>query len=683
MPNPRSLSFRRLLFSRLLLVSVPVLLAGEFLVFKKARETQLETARENLTESAIIKGEKITDTIVSLKTNLLTATQTTIVRSGDNATIQPFIHQLEESLPNIECIQFSNIETNQVVASTCGDELLDNTKDTDNTKLYSDIKAKVVIPPKVYIKSIRNSSFGTQNKLQLLLSAPVYDDTGTLRYALTIQSELQQKVRNKPGLLTGSTVVISDDGIILAHPLNERIGTNINQHADAARLKNIVNNAISGKQDSLQFFFEKQTEELVAGYTAINSPISSVPDKKWVILDVTTLDNALYGLTELKIILIILTIGLIGACLVASLYTARYLARPVEKLCNYALNIDSSSQAPHVPHFHIREFNQLSQAVDQMVERLRSWGEEIETAWKDAKTANQVKSQFLATTSHELRNPLNTIINCVRVVREGLCDSEEEELEFLKCADDTAIHLLDIINDLLDISKIEAGKLSVSLQTLDLREILKEVINLQSVNIQQKGLHLNIPELENSILVNVDPIKLKQVLINIIGNATKFTDEGSITINVEINQLDDIKKSHVIVSVQDTGIGIEPDQQHKLFRPFVMVEGTNNRKFSGTGLGLAISRNLIEMMAGTIFLESAGINQGTTIKITLPLIGATSNDTLDNTPVAAPSELSIIRELVAQGTRYEEISVVQPIQKSSFGINRKPKTNQNNQKAKR
>ncbi len=100
-----------------------------------------------------------------------------------------------------------------------------------------------------------------------------------------------------------------------------------------------------------------------------------------------------------------------------------------------------------------------------MVERLKAWAEELEIAWKEAKTANHVKSQFLATTSHELRNPLNIIINCIRLVEDGLCDSREEEMEFLKRADETAIHLLGIINDLLDISKIEAGKLSVVTRT--------------------------------------------------------------------------------------------------------------------------------------------------------------------------------------------------------------------------
>jgi two-component system sensor histidine kinase BarA len=657
MAKPRQLSFRRLLVSRILLLSVPVLLTGEMVVFKKARYTQLETARKNLTESAILKSEKILDTIASLKSNLLSASQTTAVRSGSSPEVQQFITQLEQGLPNqIECVQLSDLENNQLIASTCGDEPIG---EVNFASTGDKIQLKLIVPPKIYLKSVRNIERGTQNKLQLMLSAPVFDNTGKMRYGLTIQSELQQKAKNKPGLLTGSTVVISEDATILAHPISTKVGTNIAQHTDALRLQRIIKNARAGKQDFLQFFFEKQGEELLAGYTAINSPI--VPSQKWVVLDVTTLDNALYGLGEIKIILVVLTIGLIGASLLASLYLARYLARPLEKLRDYTLNIDSRSHKSVPGNLQIREFNQLSQAIDQMAERLKAWAEELESAWEDAKTANQVKSQFLATTSHELRNPLNIIINCVRLVREGLCDNREEELDFLHRADETAIHLLGIINDLLDISKIEAGKLSVFLEPIDLREVLKEVINSQSVNIQQKGLHFNVCIIDEQIPVQADSTKLKQVLINLIGNATKFTEVGKITITAQIQHSHDDSK--VVVTVQDTGIGIEPSQQQKLFHPFVMVESSTKERFGGTGLGLAISRNLMELMEGTITLESAGLNQGTTTTITLPLIeasllGIENNSQIENQTIQVTSIRPItdcVEEIISGQQQPEKI----------------------------
>jgi signal transduction histidine kinase len=412
-------------------------------------------------------------------------------------------------------------------------------------------------------------------------------------------------------------VVISEDGRVLAHLLPERIGTNIKNYPDVERIQAIVKDALDGSNNSSNLSF-KEGEELVAGFTATAKPITTKPSQRWIILAVTSVENALFGLEEIKLILIVLTVGLIGASLLASFYLVPCLAGPIEELRDYAVNLHSHHAAQPIPrNFKIREFNQLAQALDQMVERLKDWAEELEIAWKEAKSANQIKSQFLATTSHELRNPLNIIINCIRLVRDGLCDNKEEELEFLKKADDTAIHLLGLINDLLDISKIEAGKLSVIIVPLDLRQLLLEVINLQSVNIQSKRLQLICDIGDKPIPIKADIVKLKQVLINIIGNATKFTDEG--TIQISTNVYKNSHQSYAIVSIKDTGIGIDPGEQGKLFRPFVMVDGTTTRKFEGTGLGLAISRNLIELMGGRISLQSLGLNQGTTVIIKLPL----------------------------------------------------------------
>ncbi|NEO65097.1 MAG: two-component sensor histidine kinase, partial [Moorea sp. SIO4G2] len=157
--------------------------------------------------------------------------------------------------------------------------------------------------------------------------------------------------------------------------------------------------------------------------------------------------------------------------------------------------------------------------------------------------------------------------------------------------------------------------------------------NLQTIPIQQKGLEFHTSDLHQGIIVPADPAKLKQVLINVVGNATKFTDNGSITIKTRIEPLplsqnnrsfakasDLTSHSQVVIIVKDTGIGIDLSQQKKLFRPFVMVDGSTTRQCGGTGLGLAISRNLMEMMGGSITLVSPGEGKGSTVKITLPII---------------------------------------------------------------
>ncbi|MBE9257635.1 MULTISPECIES: HAMP domain-containing sensor histidine kinase [Aphanizomenonaceae] len=611
MAKSRQSSFRQILVTRILLVFVPVLLVGEMVALNKARSSLLNTARQNLTESAVNKGEKISDDIAALRSNLITASQTKVIKSGSPFQIEQFLKQLHKQLPTkINCLQFTHIKKGEIIASSCG---IQEITPSGLSATSDDVDIQFILPS----QSGKTGKRDKQNQLQLFLSIPIANQRGNLAYRLSIKTTLYQQNPNHPGSLTGLLVVIAEDGRVLAHTLfPERVGTNIKNYADVERIQAIVKNALDGSNNSSNLSFV-EGEELVTGFTATTKPITTRPSQRWIVLAVTSVENALFGLEEIKLILIVLTVGLIGASLLASFYLVPYLAGPVEELRDYAVNLHSHHAAQPIPrNFKIREFNQLAQALDQMVERLKDWAEELEIAWKEAKSANQVKSQFLATTSHELRNPLNIIINCVRLVRDDLCDSREEELEFLKKADDTAIHLLKIINDLLDISKIEAGKLSVTTVPLDLRQLLLEVINLQSVNIQHKGLQLICDIGDKPIPIKSDAIKLKQVLINIIGNATKFTDEGSIQITTNIYQ----HQHYVLVFIKDTGIGIDPGEQGKLFRPFVMVDGTTTRKFEGTGLGLAISRNLIELMGGKITLESLGLNQGTTVIIKLPLI---------------------------------------------------------------
>jgi signal transduction histidine kinase len=631
-------SFRRILLSRILLVSVPVLLIGEAITFRKARSSLLETAQQNLTESAVRKGESISEAIASLKATLLMASQTSVVQTGTAKNAQQFLNQLAAQQPKIiQCIQLTDIQTNNIVASTCRNNRLISNKEYD---AWPQQQAQF-ITPKIYIQPLlerhvdKTKITRSQCQLQLVLSVPVYNNARQLRYALSFESALQQKEREfsqvsrpwwySPGSLAGSTLVIDQNGTILVHPIAARVGRNIQQEVAAIELRSIVNKPIGEQQDFTHLSFEQNGVEFLAGYTAIASPISNNPNQRWIILAVTRLDNVLFALREIKLILFVLTIGLLGASLLATLYLARDLARPVEELRDYALNLQSHHAAERVPHnFKIKEFQQLAEALDNMVERLKAWADEIETAWKEAQAANELKNEFLATTSHELRTPLNAIIGCVRLVRDGCCDDREEELEFLERADVAAIHLLGIINDLLDVAKIEAGKLAVVMEPIDLCDVLKEVINLQSVQIQEKGLQLIVPDWQEAILVQADPAKLKQVLINVIGNAVKFTHEGSITIKTVIESVatkdNSLSISRVVVTVQDTGVGVAPDQQHKLFRPFVMVDGTTTRNFGGTGLGLAISRNLIELMGGSIMLCSAGSGQGTTVAIAMPIL---------------------------------------------------------------
>jgi two-component system, NarL family, sensor histidine kinase BarA len=697
MAKPGQYSFRRILLSRLLLLSVPVLLLGVYVTYRKARSTLLGTARQNLLESAQRKGQDIQKSVAALKGNLEIASDNVELQSQSPKAYQQFIDKLAQQLPiPSQCVQLEDIQTRQIVASTCGNRAIAREQATI-WPWQRTLLPKNRSPVYVSALSAQQSSTAASanakrtdpnDQLPLVFSAPVYNAAGQLRYSLIVQSSLLHPQKAKPRSLSGYAVVINQQGTILAHVDPHRVGRKLNQEKDGGALRGVVEQASAGDEGSLHLFsFEKQGVELVAGYTAIDSPLTAEPNQKWTILSITSLEIALYGLKDIQQVLFVLTCGLIAACLLATLYVARDLARPLEKLRDYALHESDLHSTDRIPrNFNIREFNQLSEAFEGMISRMRAWAEELEAAWKEAQTANQLKNEFLANTSHELRTPLNGIIGCLRLVRDGFCDDREEELDFLQRADDAAIHLLGIINDVLDIAKIEAGKLSVEVEPVDLRKILNEVINLQAVPIQQKGLEFDTTDLHDVIPVRADPAKLKQVLLNVVGNAVKFTEAGSITINTRIEPFVEtpssaisgekigetlvrgqgkderftsaltsegsassapvFPSSQVVVTVQDTGIGIDPDQQHKLFRPFVMVDGSTTRKCGGTGLGLAISRNLMVLMGGNITLSSDGNDRGTTVEISLPMIepalllSGESQKSSDIDPMSASTDTS-------------------------------------------
>ncbi|MFM6375925.1 MAG: ATP-binding protein [Microcystis panniformis] len=634
-------SFRRILLSRLLLVSVPVLLMGVYVTYRKARSAFLETARQNLTESAIRKADNIEQSIQFLRANLITAGESLVLKQGTLAEKEAFLQQFTAQLPNqINCVELIDIKTKKPLLNrACEPEIikvLPLERWTENrTSSAGNIENILVrsLPRQLLTKSPNNN-----RQLELVFALPIYDNQGQLQSSLILQTSLLYREKVLPGSLSGYPVVISENGIILAHPYFDRIGSHISQEADAERLNLIIDNAVRGQQRFLHLFsFEKDGKELVAGYSSLPSPVTGESSQKWIVLAISSLSQSLAPLQQIWEAIFYLISGLLLAYLVAIVLIARDLARPLEKLRDYALNIQKIPSQKITPqNFNIREINQLASSLEEMLERLRIGGEEIVKSWQEAENANQLKNQFLANTSHELRTPLNGIIGSIRCVMDGFCNSEEEEKEYLQQADNSAVHLLEIIDDILSIAKIEAGKLSVNPEPVYLHQIINEVINLQTASLQGKHLKLNLLFCQENPVVYADPTKFKQVILNVISNSIKFTETGTISL------ITHLEHPQAIITIIDTGIGIDPQQQSKLFRPFVMIDGSTTRKFSGTGLGLAISKNFMKMMGGDITISSQGQGLGTTVEIILPLVGERK---LDFTPPEENSSLPILPSL--------------------------------------
>ncbi|NEP14488.1 MAG: histidine kinase, partial [Symploca sp. SIO2C1] len=237
---------------------------------------------------------------------------------------------------------------------------------------------------------------------------------------------------------------------------------------------------------------------------------------------------------------------------------------------------------------------------------------ELKIARTIAEEANRIKSEFLSSTSHELRTPLASTLNYLRLLKEEFYDDDEELKEYIHIAYESTNGLVEIINDILDITKIEAGRMTIDPEYLNLPSLLQEQSDLFRAESRRQNIPLIIDcEVEG---VYADKLKLKQVLTNLIGNAFKFSNQGEIRLRV----VPDKSPNMVKITVTDTGIGIDLAQQNKLFEPFVQADGSIKRRYGGTGLGLTICKRLVELMGGEIWFESPDVGTGTTVAFTLP-----------------------------------------------------------------
>lgn len=258
--------------------------------------------------------------------------------------------------------------------------------------------------------------------------------------------------------------------------------------------------------------------------------------------------------------------------------------------------------------------------------------DELRFAKTAAESANTAKSEFLANMSHEIRTPMNGVLGMAQLLE--MTPLSEEQQEYVTALKLSGKNLLSIINNILDLSKIEAGKIEVELAEFSMHQCINDIAVTLKSAIHEKGLYLDVkvsPEIPHGLIG--DQLRLKQILINLLGNAVKFTKQGGITVSVQLLDRHDDFVS-VQVAVCDTGLGISPEALDKIFMPFTQEDGSTTRQYGGTGLGLTISRRLAELMGGDIVVESAP-GAGSSFKVTLPFATLHVVDVAEESPKKA------------------------------------------------
>lgn len=260
----------------------------------------------------------------------------------------------------------------------------------------------------------------------------------------------------------------------------------------------------------------------------------------------------------------------------------------------------------------------MTGAISDISDR-KNYEKKLKEAKEEAESATKMKSEFLATMSHELRTPMNGIIGITELTLDT--SLTDQQRNYLKDVLRSAEHLLEILNDILDFSKMEAGQIELESIPFDLKQAVQEVVALNSLRANKKGLKLlvNVEEGFNEFLIG-DPMRVRQVLHNLVGNAIKFTETGEVTITVanQPNFTPQMGKAMVMISVKDTGIGLTKEQRRKIFNKFVQVDSSTTRKYGGTGLGLSICKMFANLFGGEISVDSEP-GKGSTFSFTMLL----------------------------------------------------------------
>ena len=410
---------------------------------------------------------------------------------------------------------------------------------------------------------------------------------------------LSKKVANEKAIIWDEANLLQQSFLVM----------NDNSHSTFITLKSLINSYLAEVSRALveSEDFEKEVAfeiwaDIEEQYVSdINSNIQTLIKQEFK--DLAFARDQIISAANSNLI-VTTAIGIIGIVFLFFLafFVARRFSKRLMRLLDWSERFSEGDLSITLTDQAEDEVGKLIRAMNIMSAKIIKSHEELEHAREAAENANNLKSNFLANMSHEIRTPMNAIIGMSKLALEGELNSREKN--FITKVYYSAESLLGIINDILDFSKIEAGMLTFDVTDFRLQTLLEQCSNLLKLKASEQGIDLSFKL--NSDVPNTlkgDPLRLRQILINLGNNAIKFTREGTVIIRVDLQEQDE-KRVTLHFSVSDTGIGMNQEQLQHIFEPFAQADCSTSRQFGGTGLGLTISKKLTEMMEGDIWAES-------------------------------------------------------------------------------